>query len=142
MTEPVDEDWYKKEQLHFAAHDGDLARVEDLVEGGFDVNAFDEIGKTPLHYAAKKEHFEVAKYLLAHGANVNAHHEPTISNTPLADIAASCSLEMAQLLVDAGADPTIGGWMGLNALHYAKDRKREEGRRVYELLARISKRNT
>ncbi|MCM1982547.1 ankyrin repeat domain-containing protein [Lyngbya confervoides] len=134
----MNDDWYQKEQLHFAAQSGDLARVEHLVKAGLDVDAFDEIGKTPLHYAAEKEHFKVARYLLAHGANANAYHEQTISNTPLGDIAARCSLQMAQLLVDAGADPTIRGWMGLTALHRAKERKKEEGQRVYELLARIS----
>jgi ankyrin repeat protein len=141
MAQTADNDWYNEEQLHFAAQDGDLSRVEQFIKAGSDVNAFDDIGKTALHYAAEKEHFEVVTYLLAHGANVNAHHEPTISNTPLADIAANCSLKMAELLVDAGADPTIEGWMGLNALHHAKERKKAEGERVYELLARIARRH-
>jgi ankyrin repeat protein len=100
-------DWQDREKLHFAAMDGDLSRVKQLVESGFDVNSFDEgLGYTPLHYAAKAEFHAVASYLLAAGADVNAHE------TPLGAVAASCSYEIAKLLADAGANPTIAGWMG------------------------------
>jgi hypothetical protein len=46
-------DWFEKEQLHIAAQDGDLGRVEVLVQEGSLLNALDELGKTPLHYAAE-----------------------------------------------------------------------------------------
>jgi len=39
------------ERLHAAAQEGDLDEVRRLVSEGEDVNAFDELGKTPLHYA-------------------------------------------------------------------------------------------
>ena len=41
---------------------------------------------------------------------------------------------MAKLLVDAGADPTVPGWMQLTALHQSENRKRGDGPRVHELL--------
>jgi len=128
------------ERLHLAAQDGDLDAVSRLVAEGEDINAFDDLGKTPLHYAADREHVEVARYLIEHGANVNAHHEPTLGNTPLGDVAATCSYVMAKLLVDAGSDPTIPGWMQLTALDRARKRKRDDGPRVYELLARAASR--
>lgn len=135
-----EDDPYHGERLHFAAQDGDLGRVKRFLSEGCDINAFDELGKTPLHYAVEKERFEVAQYLIEQGADVNAHHEPSVGNTPLAEIAGNCSLRIAKLLVDAGADPTITGWMQINALHRAKDRKRGDGPQVYELLVRASKR--
>jgi hypothetical protein len=46
---------------------------------------------------------------------------------------------MAELLVRAGANPTIRGWTQITALQRAKDRKDEEGKKLYELLARIAK---
>ena len=127
--------------LHFAAQDGDLDEVRRLLSEGRDINAFDDLGKTPLHYAVMKEHLEVARALIEHGADVNAHHEPTISNTPLSEVAGNCSLAMAKLLIDAGADPTIRGWMQLNAFDRAKGRKREDrdGPQVYELLLRAGR---
>ena len=39
--------------LHFAAHDGNITKVRCLLAEGRSPNAFDEISKTPLHYAAE-----------------------------------------------------------------------------------------
>jgi hypothetical protein len=57
-----------------------------------------------------------------------------IGNSPPGDVAESCSLRIARLLVEAGADPTIPGWMQLTALDRAADRKRGDGPHVYEPL--------
>jgi hypothetical protein len=55
-------------------------------------------------------------------------------------VAAICSFEIAELLVKAGANPIIPGWMHITALDRAKKRKKEEGQRVYILLLGVSKR--
>jgi hypothetical protein len=54
-----DDDVFGRE-LHFAAQDGSLQRVRELQAKGHDINAFGEIGKTPLHHAVESERFEVA----------------------------------------------------------------------------------
>jgi ankyrin repeat protein len=133
------DDWVDPEPLHSAAQAGDVARLRELVTQGHAVNAFDALGLTPLHYAARNGHYDAALFLIQSGADVNAHDERVIGNTPLADIAGDCSLQMARLLLDAGADPTIPGWMQLTALHRAKDRKRGDGPKVYELLMSATK---
>jgi ankyrin repeat protein len=136
----MSDDWFQKEQLHFAAADGDLRRVKKLIENGCDVNAFDEyLAHTPLHYAAREEHIEVVDYLISVGAQINAHEEEKIGETPLGEVAASCSYELAQKLISAGANPTIPGWMGITALDRAKKRKKPEGVRVFELLLSMAK---
>jgi ankyrin repeat protein len=133
-------DWYEKEQLHFAAQDGDLTKAKELIEAGYDVNAIDEgMELTPLHYAVREEKFKVAEYLISAGAEVNAHEANKAGETPLGDVAETCSYEMAEFLINNGANPTIPGWMQLTALDRAKNRKNEEGRRVYDLLLEAAK---
>ena len=134
------DDWYQKGQLHFAADDGDLNKVKELLSKGYDVNVFDEdLSFTPLHYAVKSEHSEVINYLLSSGADVNAYDEDKAGETPLGGVAENCSLEIAKLLIDAGANPTIPGWMQITALDRASKRKKDEGRRVYGLLLETAK---
>jgi hypothetical protein len=83
----MEDNWYEHEQLHFAAQDGDLRRVQELIAAGYDVNAFDEgMRYTPLHYAVKGEFFAVARYLISCGTDVNAHDETRIGETPLGEI--------------------------------------------------------
>lgn len=77
--------------------------------------------------------------MLAAGAKVDARDEARAGNTALAEVAAECSLEMAKALVEAGADPTIPGWMQLTALDRAKKRQRDDGPKVYELLLAAAK---
>ncbi|MFZ2490140.1 MAG: ankyrin repeat domain-containing protein [Thermoanaerobaculia bacterium] len=138
MTE--DPDWFEREQLHFAAADGDVERMKALVASGFQVDAFDELGFTPLHHAVKTEHLAAIEYLISVGANVNSRDETRIGNSPLAEVAATCSLAVARLLIDAGADPSLPGWMQLSALDLAERRKRGDGPAVYALLTRASSR--
>jgi ankyrin repeat protein len=127
-------DWFQHEQLHFAAQDGDLARVEELLQQKYPLNCFDELGKTPLHYAVEGGHLHVVDRLIQAGADVNAHDARMIGNTPLSDNARECSYEMARRLIDAGADPTVPGWMQLTALHRADERKDPDAQKIQRLL--------
>ena len=81
---------FDESDLHFAAQDGDMTRVRQLLADGRSPNAFDEISKTPLHYAAENGHIDVMRVLLEAGADVNAHEEARIGNTPLRDVADEC----------------------------------------------------
>ncbi len=134
------DDWFKKEKLHFASQNGDIDNVRQLIAEGYPIDVFNDMGWTPLHCAVKGAHMDICAYLIEQGADVNAHCEKTIGETPLGLVAANCSYEMAKLLIDAGANPTIEGWMRLTALDRAKERKRPEGVRVYELLKKAAKR--
>ena len=127
------------ERLHDAARAGNLNEVRRLIDEGCDVSGIDaDLHQTPLHYAAEGEHLDVARILLERGADVDAHHVESIGETPLGLVAATCSVEMAELLVQHGADPTLPGWMQQTALSRAERRKKPEGRKVFELLKRAA----
>ena len=117
---------------------GDAAAVSALLDAGADPNTFDDLGKTPLHYAAERAHVGVMRSLLERGAQVDAHDEATAGNTPLGEVAGNCSLAVARVLVDAGADPTVPGWMQLTALDRSRDRQRGDGPSVHSLLQRAA----
>ena len=127
-------DWFEKEKLHFAVQDGNFEKVKRLINEGYDPNYFDDCSFTPLHYAIQLENMQIAQFLIDHGADVNARDEEKSGNTPLAEVAQECSLKVAKLLIQKGADPTIPGWMQITALDRAKKRKKTEGIKVYRLL--------
>lgn len=139
MCESFD-DVLRREKLHFAALHGDLTEVTRLLSEGYQPNVFDELGRTPLHYASERGHLDIMRMLLSSGADVNAHDERVIGNTVLREVASSCSFDVAKILVDAGADPTIPGWMMLTALHKSAERKKPEGVRVHQLLLEAARR--
>ncbi|XVE70167.1 hypothetical protein DITRI_Ditri10aG0050500 [Diplodiscus trichospermus] len=60
------------EQLCEAARNGDVARVQTLIESGADISFFDSDGLTALMHAAKLGHTDVVKALLEAGAPWNA----------------------------------------------------------------------
>ena len=57
--------------LHYAAEFEDAPFVEALVKAGAEVDAVDRGGYTPLCNALAGLHYDTAKVLLAHGADVN-----------------------------------------------------------------------
>jgi len=81
------DDWYEKEQLHFAAQDRNIDRVKELIEYGVDIDTFDDLERTALHYAVEAENFEIADFLIKNGANVNSQNIDKIGETPLSNVA-------------------------------------------------------
>ncbi len=57
--------------LMFAARQGDLECTKVLLEGGAEIRHAEEEGITPLHLAIMNGHFDLAAYLLDHGADAN-----------------------------------------------------------------------
>lgn len=88
---------------HAAARLGMLDRLEALVSADPNVvHARGGDGQTPLHYAAN---IEIARYLLAHGANVDARdvdHESTPAQWMIRD-----RQDIARYLVEQGATTDI-----------------------------------
>ncbi len=94
-------------QLFAAVRQGDNEEVKRLVAAGANVNAVEQKDKyktlTPLHIAVDGNNLECARFLIEHGANVNAKDSRVGGWYPLRT-AVYRSLEMMQLLLDGGAD--------------------------------------
>lgn len=92
-----------------------------LDQGGVDVNARDDEGFTPLHFASQRESAEVVRLVLDAGADVNI-----VSNngtTPIYNAIRNTSpagAQIVRLLLEKGADPTIEMPNGSSALKLAK----------------------
>jgi ankyrin repeat protein len=105
--------------LNGAAFHGHWRLSQFLIERGADANhPLSDTGETPLHAATKSNslaHHNVAKVLIASGANPNMTTKPSVETgafmrdcrtrgeTPLHRAAAFASEETIQLLLDAGA---------------------------------------
>ena len=98
-------DEYGRTPLHYAAGDGDPARVAQLLQEGHDPNLQDDDGRTPLHFAAQASAPAVVELLLQAGAEVDA--ADAWGNTPLGRAVFESRGEGAviRLLREAGADP-------------------------------------
>ena len=58
--------------IHNYAKDGDIVGLREQLDLGKDVSSEDELGWTPLHYAAFENHKASAIFLINRGANLNA----------------------------------------------------------------------
>jgi ankyrin repeat protein len=122
--------------LHAAAEAGNLEILRHLLDadGRNALNRFDCISRTPLMCAVEANRLAAAEYQISEGADVNANDEDSIGNTALHYAASEGSLESVHLLLDADADPTIPGLMGLTPLHNAEPRNDDDGKRILALL--------
>jgi glutaminase len=69
--------------LCWAASNGDIFEVQQLIARGVDINLPDYDGRTALHLASSEGHIKVVELLLLKGANVNA--KDRWGNTPKED---------------------------------------------------------
>lgn len=123
--------------LHRAVQRGDVETIRFLLSAGCrrSLNTFDYVQHTALMWAAREGRLEIARLLLAAGADVNAHDEERIGNTAIREAARSGDLRMVELLLAAGANPTIPGWMQIDAVLEAKIQLKEQPQS--EVRARI-----
>jgi len=109
-----------------ALKDENLTAMIQALDGGADVNAADEFGRTALHVAAKGKSTEVIKLLLSRGADVNRQDKD--GRTPL-HLAYAYAID---LLLEAKADWKIVDKDGNSPLHTAAEMT--GNREVYRLL--------
>jgi ankyrin repeat protein len=81
---------------------GDPTEVRRLLSVGADVNAKNDYGSTPLHWASLRGHVQVFKELLDHGANIEAKNAG--GDTPLHDASWRGHLPAVKALLSGGAN--------------------------------------
>ncbi len=118
-----------------SAHDPDPALqvlvIRHLIECGVAVDETDKNGVTPLHRAVRFRSPAAVKELLAHGADVNVidkrtrstplHRAVTSTGAPATSGKMDCAIEIARLLLAAGADRRIKNKSGKTPLDYVKN---------------------
>jgi len=107
-----------------AIHDGESILVINLVESGADVNHCDWWAETPLDLAAGN--FEIAKYLIDKGADVNG--KSIFKGTPIMSAASKGNIPLMRLLIEKGADVNAAAESGFTALMHASEGSFLEGK--------------
>ena len=121
--------------LMLAALRGNLPAARALIQLDADVN---KTGWAPLHYAASGS-TQDAKAMVALLLEENAYIDAASPNgtTPLMMAVRYGPGDVARLLVDEGADPTLKNELGLTALDFARQADRAD---MVELMAQAVRR--
>ncbi|MGZ4035262.1 MAG: ankyrin repeat domain-containing protein [Bacteroidia bacterium] len=97
--------------------DGDLRSITQLISNGQNINATDSEGRSLLYMAAEYRKFDLVKFLVEKGADINTQDSAS-KYTPLllstADFWRSDSI--SEYLINKGANPNIIGANGETAL--------------------------
>lgn len=125
--------WNNETNLMIAVDKNNLAMVQLLAEAGENVNASKYAGRTALIMAVERNNMttDIINYLISKKANVN---KSTVDGyTPLMAVANSSSynnnsvrLEVAEILLKVGANPSLRSRDGKTALQYAIDKNNME----------------
>jgi len=112
-----------------------LATAQVLLDAGADVNARakNKFDNTPLHVSMLSQSSEVAKVLMAHGAEIDARMSE--GATALHEAAMNGDAVSIRMLLDAGADPSLKMPNGKTALDLARKGKHQEAARVLQAVS-------
>ncbi|OQS02028.1 serine/threonine-protein phosphatase 6 regulatory ankyrin repeat subunit B-like [Thraustotheca clavata] len=115
-------DEFGAKPLHVAARNGHLAAVQFFVEdANIPVDSTSTCGKTALHYAAKYNKIDLAKYLVSKGSDINASDDQQYS--PLHFAVANGHLDIVKFLIDNEAGVIVNA-SGCNFIHEAAKHNR------------------
>lgn len=108
--------------LHQAIYKNSLDVFEQITASGQSLDAVNNHGKTALHLAVKKLKVDYVRELMNNNADPNlkdnSNQYPLFMHWKNSNIDETKLVEMAELLLDGGADPTLKPWIKLVQTSY------------------------
>jgi ankyrin repeat protein len=92
----------RKSEFLRAVSNGYLVAVQELLDGGVNVNTINGDGFSALHFAVRHDWDYLVEFLISRGANVNTRTNRRVS--PLDDAIHKRNIRVAKILIAAGAD--------------------------------------
>lgn len=124
--------------FHFAARDGHVNTILQLLRANIDINLTTKVGRTALMMASEFGYLDVVVHLLKRGADVSIKtkgHSPDDDFTALHYAASRGHSKIVELLILANADVMSQSKTGMTALHFAAGNGHSK---VVELLIRAN----
>jgi len=111
--------------LHWAAYNGNMDLVEELLDAGADANARNDYGSTPMAEAAVLGNLDIIRELFNAGADIES---PTLEGqTALMSAVRTPQVKAAEFLLRNGANPNAREtWRGQTALMFASTQSQPE----------------
>lgn len=111
--------------IHRAAMNGNVESIQERLQIGDNVNAYDRLGWTPLMWAVYYNQLNAVKYLLSQNANPNCTSVDSYGTfrkgtTPLMLCANYDYRVIAKILITSGANPNQKDEFGNTAITYAE----------------------
>ncbi|MES9936036.1 MAG: ankyrin repeat domain-containing protein [Sedimenticola sp.] len=88
--------------LYLAIQRGDIDQIERHIRWGADINKMDVDGRRPLHVAADRGRYVIARLLLKNGADINAPNRE--GHPPIHSALLAGRTQVAELFLKQGAD--------------------------------------
>ncbi|MCY7297523.1 ankyrin repeat domain-containing protein [Alteromonas sp. a30] len=112
--------------------------LEELIKNGGDVNETDKRGEESLIFLSLSQHrFPYLKLLVKNGAEVNT--QDSMGYTPLISAIVLSQYDMAEFLLNSGADPTLANNTGKTPLDYLREDKITPEFEQYEYRKKVRK---
>lgn len=112
VTSPYEDEWWT------AAKKASDQKMQELLEGGRDVNSIDENQRTALHFAAGLGSEKVVRFLVNSGANI--HWQDKDGFTALHIASGYVHTTVVKVLLEFGADPEAEDAQGRSVLQLAQ----------------------
>lgn len=96
---------FANELLLSAAREGDITKVQSLLDGKININSAKADGSTALAWAVYNNHIQVVELLIKLGADINLANDYGV--TPLLLACENSNSAMVKMLLSVGADPNL-----------------------------------